>query len=152
MTSVRERTVSRPYDKENKTNSQVHHAQLDERFLLIDKYSMPVIEWLNRYLGYMESRLLANTFEQKMMVFKRFIMFVDSELEISEMTALVAVEYFEREAKRRTACAASKDLSILDVAWKWGGKNLGLAKANPFVLTDKYPVDENQGNNPDIGV
>jgi hypothetical protein len=138
---MRDKTVSKPYDKENNTNSQVHHAQLDELFFLIDIDFITVIEWLNDHLDHMESKLLAKTFEQELTVFKRFITFVGSELEIREMTTLVAIEYFNSEAKRRTVSAANKDLSILNVAWKWGIKHLGLPTTNPFVLAEKYPVD-----------
>jgi len=97
---------------------------------------MAVIEWLNDYLDHMESKLSAKTFEQEMMVFKRFIKFVGSELEIKGMTIWVTMEYFEREAKRRTACAANKDLSILNRAWKWGTKRLGLPKETPFAINE----------------
>jgi len=138
MMPIRKRRVSKLYSKENKTKSQVQHTELDERFFLFEEDNMVVIGWLNDYLDNMESKLSAKTFEQELMVCKRFIKFVGSELEIREMTASVAVEYFNREAKRRNIKAANKDLSILNVAWKWGVKRLGLPKTNPFVLTDKH--------------
>ena len=146
MEPMRKRTVSKLYNKENKTNSQVHYAQLDELFFLINKDSMAVIEWLNHYLDHMESKLNAKTFELEMMVFKRFIKFVGSELEIREMTTLVAIEYLNRETKCRNISAANKDLSILNLAWKWGVRHRGLPRENPFEPTGKCPMIESQGH------
>ena len=85
--------------------------------------------------------LLARTVEQNFMVLKQFVLLVGSDLKIQDMTALIAVAYFEHEAKRWTINATNKDLSISNVDWKWGVKYLGMPKETPLKITEEHLID-----------
>jgi len=105
--------------------------------------SLSVLEWLNTYLDHMQPKLAPKTYvEEKLAVFRRFIGFVGPDTRVGQLTSLAAMKYLDREAKNRTGCAANKDRKNLIAAWNWGIKHLRLPMQNPFVLTDKHPVDE----------
>lgn len=91
----------------------------------------------------MESKLRAKTFsEEKVAVFKRVTRYVGPNTLIGQLTSVIAMKHFDKEAQKRTGSAVNKDRKNLIEAWNWGVKHLRLPIQNPFSLTDKHPVDE----------
>ena len=101
-----------------------------------------VLEWCNQYLDYSLERHTKIVFNTKRAVFKIFLSVVDKEMDVTDIRPATALHVMRRAAKTGCADTANRCRKHLSSAWNWGIKYMGLSPLNPFLLVEKFPVDQ----------
>jgi len=109
-----------------------------EEDLTTPSESLKLIDWVNQYLEFAESKFVAKTFDEKRSCFKRFFQRIEPTMQVERLKPAHLLDHLQKEAKARSGYAANKDRKNLVAAWNWGIKYLGLPTANPC-LVDTFP-------------
>ena len=91
----------------------------------------------DEYLDYSKTKHSEKTYKEKRDIFKRFFLFFDPNLSISDFTADNARMYLQQQANDRSGHASNKDRKNLLSFFRWVERFKGIA--NPaFVASDKF--------------
>ena len=94
--------------------------------------------FVSQYLDFAKLQFSEETFEEKLVLSKRFAKFLEQDRPVEEITAKHIMDYLVKQANERSANAANKDRKNLLAMWNWGQKILDLP-GNPVVKVDKFP-------------
>lgn len=82
--------------------------------------------WMNEYLDEVKTRYSKKTYEEKRMVFRRFIAFTKYPMEkpVEEIDRDMVRSFFRHLANTISGHAANKARKNLGAAWRWGERNI----------------------------
>lgn len=102
---------------------------------------LTVAEWIDGYLDHAQ-RYVPKTYSEKKMIMVRMALRVGLNARVDTITAGMALQHLQAQAKDRSGNAANKDRKTLVVAWSWGRKFLSgfPATANPWSLVEPFAV------------
>jgi len=106
-----------------------------------DTASWMVMNWLNDYLDFAESRLTKKTYMEKKGTFNRLLSHIRGETFLEDITVTSALKFLQQDFKARSGYATNKDRKNLNTAWSWGRRYLqGFPSGqNPFHVVERFP-------------
>lgn len=106
-----------------------------------DTVSWTVLNWLNDYLDFVESRLTKKTYMEKKGTFNRLLRHFPGGTFLEDITVTSALKFLQQDFKSRSGYATNKDRKNLNTAWSWGRRYLqGFPSGlNPFHAVERFP-------------
>lgn len=100
-----------------------------------------VLEWLNAYLDYANSRFAKIVYTRKRRAAKIMLQLVSQDTDCKQIKPKHALSIVRYAAE--TWCNGTGNMlrSELGAAWAWGIKYEGLPRENPFMMIEKLSVD-----------
>ena len=104
--------------------------------------TVSLFDWSQAYLGVAKIQFAKVTYDEKRLVFKRFLKELDPNLPVTELTSGHIEAYITKQMDERSGYAANKDRKNLVAAWNWGMEFMKpqLPKPNPCQIKKKSEI------------
>jgi integrase len=107
--------------------------------------SLSFLDWSNEYLNDAQKRFVKKTYEEKLQVFKQFLLFAQQNgRELEEMNPAFAMKYLQAQYEASSGYSANKHRKNLATAWEWGRdfvEGFPKEQINPFKVCKKFPEE-----------
>lgn len=93
----------------------------------------------DEYISHCQARMQRNTWRQKHFVYKSFLVFVEGDRPVEEITTKQIADYLKNRALKEGNKAANRDLKEIKALYNWGLKQEILDIKNPCNKIDDFP-------------
>jgi integrase len=104
--------------------------------------TVSLFDWSQAYLDIAKIQFAGVTYDEKRLMFRRFLKELDPNLPVTELTSGHIEAYVTKQMDERSGYAANKDRKNLVAAWHWGMEYMKpqLPKPNPCQITKKSEI------------
>ena len=104
--------------------------------------TVTALEWLNRYLDFSQERNVDVVYKAKKRVYEIALSVIGRETPVTKINPALALAAMRQAAKVGTPDTGNLCRKFMSAAWNWGVKFEELPAFNPFLVVEKFAVDQ----------